>query len=234
MKPGVPVVTGAQAPAALRVLPTHAARSRRPLARPRPRLARSRRPGTASATVTRPAASTLPHPSLPGRIQLDNAGIAIAALRATSIPADPTGLARAEWPARLQRLHGSLPGMLPPQWELWLDGGHNPGAGIALADHLRDWADRPVHLVVGMKQAKDSAEFLRPLLPLATTVWAVREPNQHAALPLEAIIAASNGIARPGPGVRDALREISGYPGPARVLICGSLYLAGEVLQLDH
>ena len=83
-----------------------------------------------------------------------------------------------------------------------------------LAEHLRGWADRPVHLVVGMKQAKDSAEFLRPLLPLAETVWAVREPDQHCALPMEAIIAASGGVARPGPLVTDALRDAS--PGPAR------------------
>ena len=85
-----------------------------------------------------------------------------------------------------------------------------------------------------MKQAKDSAEFLRPLLPLAETIWAVSEPTQHAALPVEAIIAASNGIARPGPSVADALRQIPRYAGPARVLICGSLYLAGAVLKLNQ
>ena len=84
-----------------------------------------------------------------------------------------------------------------------------------------------------MKQAKDTAEFLRPLLPLAETVWAVREPDQHAALPLETIIAASGGIARPGPRVADALRQIPRHGRPARVLICGSLYLAGEVLKRD-
>jgi dihydrofolate synthase / folylpolyglutamate synthase len=87
-----------------------------------------------------------------------------------------------------------------------------------------------------MKQAKDSAEFLAPLLPLARSVWAVREPDQHSALPVEAIIAASNGTARPGPRVADALRQIAQRFGeePARVLICGSLYLAGEVLKLDN
>ena len=123
--------------------------------------------------------------------------------------------------------------MLPPDWELWLDGGHNPGAGVVLAEHLLGWRDRPIHLVVGMKQAKDSAEFLRPLLPLAETVWAVREPDQHAALPVEAIIEASGGVARAGPLVSDALRGIPRDHGRARVLICGSLYLAGEILKLD-
>jgi dihydrofolate synthase/folylpolyglutamate synthase len=143
------------------------------------------------------------------------------------------GIASAEWPARLQRLTGRLAAQLPTDWELWLDGGHNPGAGAALAEHLTAWRDRPVHLVVGMKQAKDSAEFLRPLLPLAASLWAVSEPDQHNALPVEAIIAASGGIARPGPLVTDALRNIPRGDGPGRVLICGSLYLAGEVLKFD-
>jgi dihydrofolate synthase/folylpolyglutamate synthase len=128
--------------------------------------------------------------------------------------------------------------MLPPGWELWLDGGHNPGAGEALAAHLRGWADRTLHLVVGTNQTKDSAAFLRPLLPLATTVWAVAETGQHSALPVEGVIAASGGVARPGPHVVDALRAIphadhAGGEAPARVLICGSLYLAGEVLKQD-
>ncbi|MGH7043491.1 MAG: bifunctional folylpolyglutamate synthase/dihydrofolate synthase, partial [Acetobacteraceae bacterium] len=148
------------------------------------------------------------------------------------------GIARAEWPARLQRLNGRLAALLPPGWELWLDGGHNPGAGAALALQLASWSDRPTHVVVGMKQAKDSAEFLRPLLPLAASLWAVAEPEQYLALPVEAIVVASGGVARPGPRVTDALRRLPGDPGPkdtkpARVLICGSLYLAGEVLKQD-
>jgi len=179
----------------------------------------------------------LPLPSLPGPHQFDNAGIAIAALRASGLgvsdDAIARGIATAEWPARLQRLTGKLTERLPSNWELWLDGGHNPGAGEALAVHLAAWRDRPVHLVVGMKQAKDSAEFLRPLIPLAASLWAVAEPEQHNALPVETIVAASGGVARPGPLVADALRQMPRGDGPARVLICGSLYLAGEVLKLD-
>ncbi|MBU6498018.1 MAG: bifunctional folylpolyglutamate synthase/dihydrofolate synthase, partial [Rhodospirillales bacterium] len=94
--------------------------------------------------------------------------------------------------------------------------------------------DRPVHLLVGMKQAKDSAEFLRPLLPHAASLWAVAEPGQHLALPVEAIVAASGGVARPGPTVASALAAVARMAGPARVLICGSLYLAGEVLKADQ
>jgi dihydrofolate synthase/folylpolyglutamate synthase len=133
----------------------------------------------------------------------------------------------------LQRLTGRLAAMLPEGWSLWLDGGHNPGAGVVLAEHLRSWSDQPTHLVVGMKQAKDTAEFLQPLLPLAASVWAVQEPGQHLALPIEAIIEASGGVAQPGGTVREALGKLAaGSPG--RVLICGSLYLAGEVLKLDQ
>ncbi len=179
----------------------------------------------------------LPAPSLPGAHQFDNAGIAIAALRAglpgVSDTAIGAGIAAAEWPARLQRLRGRLAQSLPPGWELWLDGGHNPGAGEVLGVHLGTWADRPVHLIVGMKDSKDAVGFLRPLLPHAATLWAVAEPGQHSALPVEAIVAASGGVARPGPHVADALAAIAREPGPARVLICGTLYLAGEVLKLE-
>ncbi len=231
MKPGIPVAIGAQPAEVQRVLLDHAAQTNTPvhlrgrhwdIAPTRDGLRYSDAAGQLEA----------PWPALPGLFQFDNAGIAIAALRATPLRFATSGLAQAEWPARLQRLDGPLTSLLPGDWELWLDGGHNPGAGVVLAEHLVGWADRPVHLVIGMKQAKDTAEFLRPLLPLAATVWAVREPNQHAALPVEAIIEASGGIARPGPRVADALQKIPRRPGPARVLICGSLYLAGEVLQM--
>jgi len=174
----------------------------------------------------------LPPPSLPGAFQLDNAGIAIAAMRASGLPMNAAGIATAEWPARLQRLRGRLAALLPADWELWLDGGHNPGAGVVLAEHLRTWSDRPVHLVVGMKQTKDATEFLRPLIASATTLWAVAEPGQHDARPVEVIVEESGGIARPGPHVADALRAMP-RDRRARVLICGSLYLAGEVLKLD-
>jgi dihydrofolate synthase/folylpolyglutamate synthase len=85
-----------------------------------------------------------------------------------------------------------------------------------------------------MKDSKDAAGFLRPLLSYATTLWAVAEPEQHSALSVEAIIAASGGVARPGPRVSDALRAVPRDGAPARVLICGTLYLAGEVLKQDQ
>ena len=178
----------------------------------------------------------LPLPSLPGAHQIENAGIAIAALRSSGLPI-PTAaygaIALAEWPGRMQRLTGKLAALLPANAELWLDGGHNPGAGIILAEHLRGWADKPTHLVIGMKDSKDVSGFLAPLIPLAASVWAIAEPGQHLALPPERIVDASGGVARIGPRIADALRNIAGNDAPTRVLICGSLYLAGEVLKLD-
>ena len=97
----------------------------------------------------------LPPPSLLGPHQYDNAGIAVATMRAAGLKLSDAALARgvatAVWPARMQRLTGSLANQLPSDWELWLDGGHNPGASVVLAEHLASWADRPVYLVVGMK-----------------------------------------------------------------------------------
>ncbi len=227
MKHDVPVSIGTQPAEVLDVLLASADRMRAPaLLRDRDWHISAGRYSDAKGALG------LPAPSLPGRFQLDNAGIAIAALRAAGLPMDPDGIATAEWPARLQRLRGRLAALLPDDWELWLDGGHNPGAGVALAEHLRSWSDRPVHLVVGMKQSKDAAEFLQPMVPFATTLWAVAEPGQHDARPVEAIVEASGGIARPGPLVADALRALP-RDRRARVLICGSLYLAGEVLKLD-
>ncbi len=232
MKPGIPVAIGAQPTEVRRVLLDHARAQQTPVRQRGQDWDVTPIPGGLRYTDAAGSVDA-PSPSLPGLFQLDNAGIAITALRATPLPFAPAGLRLAHWPARLQKLNGQLACLLPPDWELWLDGGHNPGAGLVLAEHLRGWNDRPAHLIVGMNQSKDAAEFLRPLLPLAASIWAVREPDQHAALPVEAIIAASTGMARPGPRLQDALHAIPRGIGPARVLICGTLYLAGEALRLD-
>ena len=234
MKPAVPVVTGRQEPAVLEVFRAEAALVGTVL-RARDADWWIEPAGTGLRYTDATGALDLPKPSLPGVFQYDNAGIAVAAIRASGLDisdaAIAAGIGAAEWPARMQRLTGRLAAMLPAGWELWLDGGHNPGGGVALGEHLAGWSDRPVHVIVGMKKAKDSAEFLRPILPHASSLWAVSEPHQHLALPVEAIIEASGGVARPGPTVAEALAKLSGPP--ARVLICGSLYLAGEVLKVD-
>ncbi len=220
-KQGVPAVTGFQSAEALDVL-RGAANGLCPL------LVRGEAWALDGLRYTDAAGSVdLPTPALPGAHQLDNAGLALATLRASGRPYASAGLTHAEWPARMQRLHH-----WPSPHELWLDGGHNPGAGVALATHLDGWRDRPAYLIVGMKQAKDAAAFLAPLIPRVAGVWAVQEPGQHLALPVQAIIDASGGTARPGPTVAGALSQLMSAP-VGRVLICGSLYLAGEVLKAE-
>ncbi|GBQ06455.1 bifunctional folylpolyglutamate synthase/dihydrofolate synthase [Saccharibacter floricola] len=188
-------------------------------------------------------ALSLPAPALTGPHQAENAGLAIAALRRSGLSLPDSayeGIAQAHWPARLQPLHGTLAALLPAHWTLTLDGGHNPGAGQALAAFLKTQNDRPLHLIIGLKDSKDVSGFLRPLLPLAHTVHAVAEPEQHLAMPVDTIIEAAQSLgvsAQRGPTVRDALshlaRNAQPDAGPARVLICGSLYLAGCVLAQD-
>lgn len=233
IKPGRPVVTGTQAPEVLAVLNDCATKAGAALH------ARGDRwdigpDGDGLVFSDEAGTVRLPHPSLQGLHQIENAGIAVAALRAAfpSLPAQAYhGAAKAIWPARLQRLHGKLAPRAGAH-ELWLDGGHNADAGRILAAQLESWADKPVYLVVGMKLSKDAAGFLAPLLPRAAAIFAVAEPEQHLAMPVDGVIAASGGAARPGPDVNRALAQIAAMP-PGRVLICGSLYLAGEVLKAD-
>jgi dihydrofolate synthase/folylpolyglutamate synthase len=236
IKPGTRVATGAQASEVLSVLQAAAdAAGARLLSRGRDWNAERTVSGVRYEDAG--GALDLPAPSLPGPHQIDNAGIALAALRASALPVPSAalahGLAHAEWPARLQRLTGALAKSLPAGWELWLDGGHNAAAGEMLGEHAATWSDRDLHIIVGMKRSKDAEGFLRPLLPRATTLWAVAEPGQHLAQSVEEIVAASGGIARPGPTVAEALAKLPRTEGPARALICGSLYLAGEVLKAD-
>ena len=175
----------------------------------------------------------LPKPALAGPHQVENAGIALCAVQEMGIELSPemmaAGLSRAEWPARLQRLTGKLAAKLPEGSELWLDGAHNPGGALVLAEHLAGWTG-PTTLIVGMKQSKDVGEVLRILAPRAAAIFAVAESEQHLALPVERIIEASNGVAKAGPDIEGAFAQIT---VPTRVLICGSLYLAGEVLKLE-
>jgi dihydrofolate synthase / folylpolyglutamate synthase len=181
----------------------------------------------------------LPLPSLPGMHQLANAGIAIACLEqmpkvALSPAALAQGLRHIEWPARMQRLvHGPLIEMLPKGWELWLDGGHNPAAGEVVADVARGWDDRPLDLVVGMLNTKDASGFLAPLAPHARALYAVTIPGEENPHPAAEIVKAARSVgitARESEAVDEALREIVQQPGPARILICGSLHFAGIVL----
>jgi dihydrofolate synthase / folylpolyglutamate synthase len=181
----------------------------------------------------------LPLPSLIGAHQIINAGTAIACLErlvAFSVgrEAIASGLQRIDWPARLQRLRrGPLIDAAPADWELWLDGGHNPAAGDVLADVAAGWHDRPLYLVVGMMNTKDAAGFIAPLAKQTRSLTAVTIPGEKNALPAEAIAAAAASVglpARTADSVLAAVEEIGRRGGKGRVLICGSLYFAGKVL----
>jgi dihydrofolate synthase/folylpolyglutamate synthase len=183
----------------------------------------------------------LPLPSLAGAHQIANAGTAIACLEqlpGLSLPASaiPQGLRHIDWPARLQRLtRGPLLGILPPGWELWLDGGHNPAAGEVLAETASAWREPPLHLIVGMLNTKDSSGFLGPLARHACSLHAVTIPGEENPHPAAQIVAAARSVglaALEAGSVEAALRDIIGWrgQGPGRVLICGSLHLAGVVL----
>ncbi|KAB2542101.1 folylpolyglutamate synthase [Salipiger aestuarii] len=175
-------------------------------------------------------------PNLPGAHQIENAGAALAALRHLGLSADAceAAVTGADWPARMQRLKtGPLPALVP-RAELWLDGGHNPAAGAALARHLSGLSHRPLHLICGMLNTKDIAGYLRPLAGQADRLIALSIPGEANTLPATetARVAATVGLrSDTADSVEDALRRIGSDVPDARILICGSLYLAGEVLR---
>lgn len=178
----------------------------------------------------------LPRPGLAGPHQIDNAGMAVAALRHLGLGADAceAAVTRAVWPARMQRLEsGPLPDRAPG-CEIILDGGHNAAAGEAIAETLSGLAARPTHLICGMLNTKDVLGYLRPLAARAESLTAVSIPGEAATLPAEETARAARraGLdASTAPDVGAALDAIAARDPQARVLICGSLYLAGGVLR---
>jgi dihydrofolate synthase / folylpolyglutamate synthase len=188
----------------------------------------------------------LPAPRLFGRHQFENAGVAIAALRASGLKLPPAafeaGIAKADWPARMQRLaQGKLAALIPPGSELWLDGGHNADGGRAIASALADLEERvsrPLVIVCGMLATKDSEAFLRNFAGLARRVIAVAIPRQDKSRSATDLAQAAQAVgipAEPAGGIEAALATIGALDlsPPPRLLITGSLYLAGEVLDLN-
>ncbi len=187
----------------------------------------------------------LPAPKLFGRHQFENAGLAIAALRNIkrfTIPPDAydAGMVKADWPARLHRLaHGPLVELAPAGSELWLDGGHNPDGGRAIAAALADLEERvsrPLVMIVGMLASKDYEGFLSNFAGLARRMIAVPVPGVEKGLSAEAVADAARAIGLSATSrdnlaeALEATRKLDLDP-PPRILITGSLYLAGEVLR---
>lgn len=183
-------------------------------------------------------------PRLFGRHQFDNAGLAIAALRAVdAFRIEPSafeqGIACAEWPARMQRLTaGSLVNAAPPDSEIWLDGGHNPDGGRVVAAALGDLEERvsrPLVVIAGMMGNKDAAGFLANFAGLTRHIIAVGIPDQDNAMAPDVLAEAARDLGmrvETASSVKAALQAIGklSYELPPRILITGSLYLAGHVL----
>jgi dihydrofolate synthase/folylpolyglutamate synthase len=235
LKRGVPCVVGPQEPDALAVIEARAARLGAPLlvqgqhwhaAADRGRLVFQDETGLLD----------LPLPNLPGPHQIQNAGASLAALRHLGFDAAAceAAVSRAEWPARMQRLRRGPLVDAAPGAELWLDGGHNPAGGLAVAATLAGLPKRPTHLVAGMLNSKDVAGYMRALAAQATTLTAVSIPGEANTLSAEQTEAAARTAGIPSTradSLLAAVRSIAATAPQARILICGSLYLAGAVLR---
>ncbi len=178
----------------------------------------------------------LPMPALLGAHQVQNGGAALAALRALAKPeaACQAALTKAVWPARMQRLRRGPLSEEAGQAELWLDGGHNPAGGAAVAEALQRLQDKPTYLICGMLNTKDVKGYLRPLAPLTKQLYGVTIPEQAATLSAEETVAAAHAVgmeAEVAADITSAIHAIIARDPNARILICGSLYLAGVVLR---
>jgi dihydrofolate synthase/folylpolyglutamate synthase len=184
---------------------------------------------------------------------VENAGVAIAGLRHAVLDGKPLswgedaaiekGLRSVDWPGRLQRLtHGPLIADAPDDAEIWLDGGHNPHCAAAVSRAIADLEekiDRPLYLICGMLRTKDAVGFLSAFRGLARHVVTVAIPGEEASMGAGALYDAARAAgldAAPAEDLEDAMLQLHAWARaharetPPRILICGSLYLAGKVL----
>lgn len=237
IKRGVPVVVARQADAALEVIEARAERLGAPILahgqhwqvwEERGRLVFQDEAGLLD----------LPLPVLPGPHQIENAGTALAALRHLRLgeEAAQAAVGSAVWPARMQRLRDGALAKRAAGCELWLDGGHNPAAGRAIAATLSQLPKRPTHLICGMLNTKDVQGYLRPLADVADSLTALSIPGEPATLSAQDTAAAARaaGFATfTADGLEQALDDLVARAPGSRILICGSLYLAGHVLRIN-
>ena len=235
LKPRVPAVLAPQLPAAATVIEARAQKIGAPLMRHGREWSATQTESGFRYRGTREV--SLPPPGLLGPHQYDNAGTALACLdRLGGIDVPDEALARGmrdvEWPARLQRLaRGPLAALMPKGAELWLDGAHNPAGGAALARVAEAWRDRPLSLVFGMLATHDPAGFLESLAPFVQRLAAVEIPGEPNARSAGELAEAAQRLGIDACPARDLAAAVASVAAPgARVLICGSLYLAGRVL----
>jgi len=235
LKRRVPCVVGPQPDAAMEVIEAQAARLGAPLIAQGQEWHVGREHGR-MVFQDEDGLLDLPAPNLIGAHQFDNAGAAIAALRTLGFDtmACEAAVTKAQWPARMQRLRFGPLVEAAGACELWLDGGHNPAAGEALAEVLANLPPRPTILVCGMLKTKDIAGFLRPLSTFANELVAVEITDEPATLSAEetASFAREVGLkTTTAPDPTTAIADIASRVPNARIMICGSLYLAGLILR---
>ncbi len=178
----------------------------------------------------------LPMPVLLGAHQVQNAGMVVAGLRLLGKSEEDcaAALTKTEWPARMQRLKSGPLIDAAPEAELWLDGGHNEAAGAAISKLMAELPQKPTHMVVGMLNTKDVSGYLNHFLDGTTSLQAVSIPGEAATLTAEetSTAAAKLGFdASEADDVLSAVKNIVAKDKAARILICGSLYLAGNILR---
>lgn len=188
----------------------------------------------------------LPNPSLVGMHQIYNAGSAIAALRVIpdfDLDAEKlsTAMEQIHWPGRLQKLdQQAFDGILKDNWELWLDGGHNDSAGRVIAQQIEDWGTendpKPVHIILGMLTRKNPVDFIKPYVSKTRSIHCITVPaeeNSFTAQDLKGLIEpASDAPVFVSESAQSAITQIqASFEPPGRILITGSLYLAGFVLE---
>ena len=235
IKRGVPVIVGPQPEEALEVIEATAARLGAPVIAHGQHWHVSEERGRLIYQDER-GLLDLPLPALLGAHQIQNAGAALAVLRhlGADEAAFEAAMSQAEWPARMQRLKQVPLVDLVGAGELWLDGGHNAAAGQALAEVLSSLPKRPTHLICGMLNTKDVAGYMAPLAKQVDSLTAVSIPDELNTLSAEETEAAARSVgikAQTAETTQAALQKIIAQDPTARVLICGSLYLAGHILR---
>ena len=246
IKRGVPVICAEQAPEAMAVIEQQAKRMHAPLHAAGEGWHVNVERGRLVYQDDR-GLMDLAAPKLFGRHQFDNAGLAIATLRAQNLfridaAAFEAGIVNAEWPARMQRLaSGALVELAPQASEIWLDGGHNADGGRVVAAALGDLEERvsrPLVVIVGMMANKDAGAFLANFAGLTRHIMAVQIPGRDNAMPPDRLVDAARPLGMRveiSASVEAALRSLArlAYEVPPRILITGSLYLAGHVLSAN-
>ncbi len=178
----------------------------------------------------------VPRPNLVGPHQVSNAGAALTVLRQLGVGAEAlsAALTHADWPGRMQKLRTGPIIEAARNSEVWLDGGHNPAAGMAIAEAIREMPARSNRIICGMLKTKDVRGYLSAMRPSVDKLYAVTIPNEEASLPASHVIDVAKDVgfnAEFAETATDAARRSAADDPMGRIVICGSLYLAGTILR---